>query len=130
MSRNSKQKHLLSTVTSTVKIFLATMISLSALIFIVFQITSVNSIAMENDEIKEKLKTIQVANNRLAKEVNELQNYNRIEKLAEKLDLKPAKSAPIRIVVDKQKAESDLSKIAGQINQKKQAKKKVLKAGF
>jgi cell division protein FtsL len=95
MKKKSKLNTITQTIKSTLSIFFAMVILLSAIVFWIFQQTSIDVLVREIDHKKEKHQDLKLTNDRLKRIIDRLESYSRIESIAKKdLNLVDAKKAP------------------------------------
>mgnify|MGYP000093997541 CR=1 FL=1 len=110
--KQSRLKWIIDTTKSTLVLFLVTVCTISALIYLVYQINKVDSLKREIDKQKRVIADYKIRNDRLKKQIDHLEEYPRIEKIVrEKLHLIPAKSAPVKFRVEKEEYTSKTEQI-------------------
>lgn len=110
--KQSRVSVILSTAKSTFILFMITTFTISALIYLIYQINKVDTLKRTIDKQKQEIVNYKLQNDRFKKELIELERFNRIKKLAsENNKLSPAKSAPIRFRVEKKAFNKRLEQI-------------------
>jgi cell division protein FtsL len=100
--KESRLSVLLATAKSTFILFIITGFTISALIYLIYQINKVDTLKRTIDKQKQELVNYKLQNDRLKKNIVELERFNRIKEIASKNnELNSAKSAPIRFRVEK-----------------------------
>jgi cell division protein FtsL len=97
---------------SAFKLFVSTSVLVGAILYLIFQINTINEILVQNNSKKRKISTLKVENERLEREIKKLGSFSRIEKLAaEKDELAVPKKAAFKILVNEKKYQKYLKKL-------------------
>lgn len=130
MKRKSKFHELVQTFKSTIAIFFAMIILLSAIVYWVYQHTSIDALVREIDEKKAIQSDLRLSNERLKREIARLESYSRIETIAKKdLELIDAKQAPYIFNIEQDSFQVEL-KLIKLKKDDKGIKFKIIKAGI
>ena len=130
MKKKSKLAAVTQSIKSTLSIFFAMVVFLSAIVYWIYQQTSIDALVREIDFKKEKYQDLKLSTDRLKRIVDRLESYSRIENIAKKeLNLIDAKKAPYVFNVVQDSFIVELKMIQTK-REDKRPKNLITKAGF
>ena len=132
--KQAKQIQIIQSFKSTFSVMIITLLSISAIVYLIWQRNSVDTVMKDIDKLNRQREQIKVEINRLNRRVASLSHVNRIRKIAaQKFNLQEAKEKPILLLLDQEKYDSDLKKLSDRVREKEnqfQVKQVVAKAGL
>jgi cell division protein FtsL len=133
MKKESKRANILNSARSTIGTFVLTTMVIGAIVYLIWQRNTVDSVMKDIDSLTYKVGQIDAEKARLKRQITALKSFKRIKTLAEdKFNLEPPKSTPVLIVVNNQRYSSAKEKLRLALIEKYNVieAKQVKKAGF
>lgn len=123
MKKESKLKKVLHSFRSAVTIFVLVMVSLSAIVYLIYQRNRVDTTMTRIDDLRVQTTQVKQEVERLKRSITKLKKFSRIQTLAkDKFGLKPPKKTPVLIVVNSERYSRDREKLRLALKEEKKTK--------
>lgn len=133
MKKETKRASILNSARSTVGTFVLTMMVIGAIVYLIWQRNTVDTVMKDIDSLAYKVEQVKGEKTRINRQITALKSFKRIKTLAEdKFDLEPPKSTPVLIVVNNQRYSTAKEKLRLAMLEKTDIieRKELKKAGF
>lgn len=111
--KQTEQRSVRDALRSTVSVVLLTAMSISAVLYLIWQRHSVDVVMKDIDRLTRQRSQLQLEINRMQRNVESLSRFSRISRIAKnKFNMIPGKQKPMLIVVNRSEYEADLAKLS------------------